>query len=600
MLEDSDLRSIQEVRAKIEAAYQASLQYASYSQEQVDAIVDRMAAVARANSESLARMAVEETGYGNVRDKIAKNLLNSDLLHQKIAPLKTIGVLAEKPEEGITEIAVPVGVVAAVLPTTNPTSTAFYKCLIALKAGNAIVCSPHPRARKCTCETVRLLAEAAEAAGAPQGLIQCVNEATIQGTNELMRHRRTGVILSTGGSGIVRAAYSSGKPAIGVGPGNVPVLIDDSANIEKAAASVVDGKSFDFGTVCSSEQTIVVNERRREQVWAALEANRAHRCNAEETARLEKLLLTADFRINPDCVGQSPQKIAAMAGFSVSDETRILVVEIEGVGRGHPLSAEKLSPVLSICFVKTFDEAVEACVGVLNFGGRGHTCVIYSNDEGRIIEYGRRAPAFRVLVNTSAPQGSTGITTGVFPAMTLGCGAAAGNSTGDNVGPMHLLHVKRIARRIRSPEEAFLSPEAKRYFAGESSAEACAAPPAQAGVAARVDAYLADRGLAQRLSPPPAADPSPAAAVVDRFLSGRKGTPSGQGAPAATAGQAAAEPVSPPPPAPVVRPVSFVCESDVRKALAGGAKIYIAKRTIVTPAARDLDADGGVLVQTES
>ncbi len=600
MLEDSDLRSIQEVRAKIEAAYQASLQYASYSQEQVDAIVDRMAAVARANSESLARMAVEETGYGNVRDKIAKNLLNSDLLHQKIAPLKTIGVLAEKPEEGITEIAVPVGVVAAVLPTTNPTSTAFYKCLIALKAGNAIVCSPHPRARKCTCETVRLLAEAAEAAGAPQGLIQCVNEATIQGTNELMRHRRTGVILSTGGSGIVRAAYSSGKPAIGVGPGNVPVLIDDSADIEKAAASVVDGKSFDFGTVCSSEQTIVVNERRREQVWAALEANRAHRCNAKETARLEKLLLTADFRINPDCVGQSPQKIAAMAGFSVSDETRILVVEIEGVGRGHPLSAEKLSPVLSIYFVKTFDEAVEACVGVLNFGGRGHTCVIYSNDEGRIIEYGRRAPAFRVLVNTSAPQGSTGITTGVFPAMTLGCGAAAGNSTGDNVGPMHLLHVKRIARRIRSPEEAFLSPEAKRYFAGESSAEAGAAPPAQAGVAARVDAYLADRGLAQRLSPPPAADPSPAAVVVDRFLSGRKGTPSGQGAPAATAGQAAAEPVSPPPPAPVVRPVSFVCESDVRKALAGGAKIYIAKRTIVTPAARDLDADGGVLVQTES
>lgn len=239
-------------------------------------------------------------------------------------------------------------------------------------------------------------------------------------------------------------------------------------------------------------------------------------------------------------------------------------------------------------------------MGVLNFGGRGHTCVIYSNDEGRIIEYGRRAPAFRVLVNTSAPQGSTGITTGVFPAMTLGCGAAAGNSTGDNVGPMHLLHVKRIARRIRSPEEAFLSPEAKRYFAGEPSAETVAAPPAQAGVAARVDAYLADRGLAQRLSPPPAADPSPAAAAVDRFLSGGKGAPSGQGAPAAPAGRAAAEPVSPPPPAPVVRPVSFVCESDVRKALAGGAKIYIAKRTIVTPAARDLDADGIVLVQTES
>ncbi len=591
MLEDSDLRSVQEVRTKIEAAYRASLQYAGYSQEQVDAIVERMAAAARANSERLARMAVEETGYGNVRDKIAKNLLNSDLLHQKIAPLKTIGVLAEKPEEGITEIAVPVGVVAAVLPTTNPTSTAFYKCLIALKAGNAIVLSPHPRARRCTCETARVLAEAAEAAGAPEGIVQCVNEATVQGTNELMRHKRTGVILSTGGAGIVRAAYSSGKPAIGVGPGNVAVLIDDSADIEKAIELVVDGKSFDFGTVCSSEQTIVVGERHRERVWAALAANGAHRCNDEETARLEKLLLTKDFRINPDCVGQSPQKIASLAGFSVSDGARILTVEIKGVGRDYPLSAEKLSPVLSVYFVKTFDEAVDACVDVLNFGGRGHTCVIHSADEANIMEYGRRAPAFRVLVNTPAPQGSTGITTGVFPAMTLGCGAAAGNSTGDNVGPMHLLHVKRIARHVRSPEQAFISPEARKYFAGESSGEGGVRSPAPAGIVSRVDEYLANRGLSPRVSPPPAADPSPVVSVVDRFLANRK-------APAAAQG-VAAEPVSPPPPAPTVRPVQFVCENDVRKAIAGGAKIYIAKRTIVTPAARDLDVDGSVLIQTE-
>ncbi len=596
MLEDSDLRSIQEVRAKIEAAYQASLQYAAYSQEQVDAIVDRVAAAARAHAEPLARMAVEETGYGNVRDKTAKNLLNSDLLHQKIAPLKTIGVLAERPEQGITEIAVPVGVVAAVLPTTNPTSTAFYKCLIALKAGNAIVCSPHPRARRCTCETVRVLAEAAAAAGAPQGIVQCIDEATIQGTNELMRHKRTGVILSTGGAGIVRAAYSSGKPAIGVGPGNVPVLIDDSADIEKAMEMVVDGKSFDFGTVCSSEQTVVVNERRRDRVWAALEANGAHRCDGEQTARLEKLLLTQDFRINADCVGQSAQKIAAMAGFSVSDDVRILAVEIAGVGRDHPLSAEKLSPVLSVYFVKTFDEAVDACVGVLNFGGRGHTCVIYSEDEANILEYGRRAPAFRVLVNTPAPQGSTGITTGVFPAMTLGCGAAAGNSTGDNVGPMHLLHVKRIARHIRSAEEAFISPEAKQYFAaaaagggGFEAAPAAGNPP---GIAARVDQYLARRG-APREAPPTAAAPSPAVSVVDRFLA-RRPAPAPAAAP-----PAAAEPASPPPPAPAVRPVAFVCESDVRKAISRGAKIYIAKRTIVTPAARDLDTDGSVLVQTE-
>ncbi len=593
MLEDSDLRSIQEVRTKVEAAYRASLQYAGYSQEQVDAIVDRVAGAARANAETLARMAVEETGYGNVRDKIAKNLLNSDLLHQKIAPLKTIGVLAEKPEEGITEIAAPVGVVAAVLPTTNPTSTAFYKCLIALKAGNAIVFSPHPRARRCTCEAARVLAEAAEAAGAPEGIVQCVNEATIPGTNELMRHKRTGIVLSTGGPGIVRAAYSSGKPAIGVGPGNVPVLIDDSADIGKAIELVVDGKSFDFGTVCSSEQTIVVSEQHRERVWTALEANGAHRCNDEETAQLEKLLLTQDFRINPDCVGQSPQKIASLAGFSVSDEARILTVEIGGVGRDYPLSAEKLSPVLSVYFVKTFNEAVDACVGVLNFGGRGHTCVIHSENEVNIMEYGRRAPAFRVLVNTPAPQGSTGITTGVFPAMTLGCGAVAGNSTGDNVGPMHLLHVKRIARHIRSPEEAFISPEAGKYFAGESSGEGVSMSVAPTGVTARVDEYLTNRGLSPRIMPPPVAEPSPAVSVVDRFLSSKK-TPLH-----AAARRAAPEPVLPLPPVPAVRPVRFVCESDVRKAIAGNAKIYIAKRTIVTPAARDLDAGGSVLVQTE-
>ena len=341
MLEDSDLRSIQEVRTKVDAAYQASLAYRNFSQEQVDAIVDRMASTARAHSVSLARMAVEETGYGNVGDKIAKNLLNSDLLHQKIAPLKTIGVLAERPEEGITEIAVPVGVVAAVLPTTNPTSTAFYKCLISLKAGNAVVISPHPRARKCTCETARLLAEAAEAAGAPKGIIQCINEATIAGTNELMRHKRTGVILSTGGPGIVKAAYSSGKPALGVGPGNVPVLIDDTADLEKAIAMVVDGKAFDFGTVCSGEQTVVVSEQHRDRTWAALEANDGYRCNDAEAEALEKVLITPDFRINPDCVGQSPQKIASMAGFSVPESARILAVELWGVGRDYPLSAEK-------------------------------------------------------------------------------------------------------------------------------------------------------------------------------------------------------------------------------------------------------------------
>ena len=606
MLEDKDLRSVQEVRTKVEAAYEASRAFAKFSQQQVDTIVGAMAAAARANSESLARLAVEETGYGNVRDKIAKNLLNSDLLHQAIAPLRTIGVLGEKPESGITEIAVPVGVVAAVLPTTNPTSTAFYKSLIAVKAGNAIVMSPHPRARRCTCASAKILAEAAEAAGAPKGLVQCVDEATIAGTNELMRHRRIGVILSTGGAGIVRAAYSSGKPALGVGAGNVPVLIDDSADLEAAVASVVDGKSFDFGTVCSSEQTIVVNRRHRDRVWTSLKANGAHLCSEEQGRALEGRLFADNFRIQADCVGQSPQKIAHLAGFEIPDSARILAVEIGGVGREHPLSAEKLSPVLSVYFVDSFDQAVDACVSVLNFGGRGHTCVIYSENQERVLEYGRRAPAFRVLVNTPSPQGSTGITTGVFPSMTLGCGAIAGNSTGDNIGPMHLFHVKRIARYIRSPEEAFVSEEAKRYFAavesgsdfGASAAHSSASGSGGGGtVAERVDRYLASRapnGPAR--SSPIGATHSAVASVVDRFLSAKAGQ---SPTPVATVPEPVPEP-DPPPPAPVIRPVKFVCEGDMRKAIHSGAKIYIAKHTIVTPAARDLDNDGDVLVQTEA
>ena len=612
MLEDRDLRSVQEVRTKVEAAYAAFGAFEGFSQEQVDAIVAAMAQAARASSERLAQMAVEETGYGNVRDKIAKNLLNSDLLHQKIAPLKTIGVLGEKPELGITELAVPVGVVAAVLPTTNPTSTAFFKCLISVKAGNAVVLSPHPRARKCTCEAARILAEAAEAAGAPTGLIQCVDEATIAGTNELMRHKRIGIILSTGGAGIVKAAYSSGKPALGVGAGNVPVLLDDSADIEEAVASIVDGKSFDFGTVCSSEQTLVAHRNHRDGIWAALQANGAHRCDEAQSKLLAARLFTESFRIHPDCVGQSPQKIAHMSGFEVPQSARILALEIDGVGREHPLSAEKLSPVLSVYFVDSFTEAVDACVAILNFGGRGHTCVIYSKHEENIREYGRRAPAFRVLVNTSAPQGSTGITTGIEPSMTLGCGAIAGNSTGDNIGPTHLFHVKRIARYVRSPEEAFVSEEAKRYFAaiasgsdfGDAPAGSTSTAPTGNGgssVAARVDRYLASRGPSQP-AVSPAATASPVAAVVDRFLQRRQAA-----APAATAPVPAAAPPVPPatsadpaPPAPKIRPVSFVCEGDMRKAMHTGAKIYISKSTIVTPAARDLDNGGDVLVQTEA
>lgn len=619
MLQDKDLVSIQEVRTKVEKAYAASLKYRSYTQEQVDAIVEHIAAAARANSVRLAEMAVRETGYGNAKDKHAKNLLCSDLLPRRMRGMKTIGVLREIPEEGVIEIGVPVGVVAAILPTTNPTSTAIYKTLVSLKSGNGVVISPHPNARECTCATADVLYKAAMEAGAPEEIIQCINTPTIDATNVLMKHHRTGVILATGGHGIVQAAYSSGNPAFGVGPGNVPVLIDTSADLTEAVAKTVEGKSFDYGTVCSSEQAIVAEKQLRDPIIAALKANKAFFCDARQTDALAKLLLTPKFTVNPKCVGQAPAKIAEMAGFTVPADTSILVVELKEVGKQEPLSAEKLSPVLSLFFVDSFDAAVDTCEALLKFGGLGHTCVIHARDDARIRKFGLRMPAFRVLVNTPAPQGSTGITTNVFPSMTLGCGAIAGNVTSDNVGPQHLMNIKRIAFAVRKPEEAFTVPLA---MPATPSASAPASIDRQT-VSAAVERYLSQRGISvggpsaapAPAPPPPAAAPAApplhtvVADVVERFLASRRNPEPAQTAQAAESCRCAHQPALPPPvpPVPPSEPppppappppliAEFVCESDVRQAAATSKKIFVGPKTIITPSARDLGESSGVIV----
>lgn len=579
MLKDQDLVSVQEVRSKVEEAYAAWQKYRAFSQEQVDAIVEHVAAAARANARRLAEMAVEETGYGNAKDKLAKNLLCCDVLPRAMRGLKTIGIIREIPEKKIIEIGVPMGVVAAILPTTNPTSTAMYKTLISLKAGNAVVISPHPRAKGCTCETAAVLQQAAVQAGAPEGLVQCIYNSTLEATNALMKHHRTGVILSTGGSGIVRAAYSSGKPAYGVGPGNVPVLVDTSADLEESVGKVVEGKSFDYGTVCSSEQTIVAEHSLRDRILSILKARKAFLCDAQQTAALARLLVTPTFGINPDCVGQPPTKIAKMAGFEIPADTSIIVVEIQGVGKQHPLSAEKLSPVLSLYFVANFAAAVDACEAILKFGGLGHTSVIHATDDARIRQYGLRMPSFRVLVNTPSPQGSTGITTNVFPAMTLGCGAVAGNITSDNVGPLNLINVKRVAYVARKAEDAF------EHAEGLSDA-GTSAPVSidRRTVVAAVERYLEKRGMPQA--------PPVITSVVDRFLAAKR-----SGGPVV----AAAEPpaTAPAPPSPAIEIADFVCEDDVRKAIAQSKKIYIGPKTIVTPSARDLALRTDTLVLTE-
>src|SRR5215470_3732377 len=525
MLQDKDLLSIQEVRSKVDTAHAAWTKYRTYSQEQVDAIVERMAAAARANAKRLADLAVEETGYGNAKDKYVKNILNCDWLPRRMRGMKTVGVLREVPEDKIVEIGVPLGVVAAVLPTTNPTSTAMYKTLISLKAGNAIVISPHPRAYKCTCQTAAILYQAALEAGAPEDIIQCIEMCTMEGIQTLMRHERTAVILATGGHGMVKSAYSSGKPAFGVGPGNVPVLVDTSADLEDAIAKVVAGKSFDYGTVCSSEQAIVAEYSLRDRILALLKQHNAYFCNDQQKDVLGRLLIQPNWTVNPQCVGQAPTKIAQMAGFEVPPDTSIICAEVEGVGKQHPLSAEKLSPVLSLYFVTDFAAAVDICFVLLKFGGAGHTAVIYSKNDARTREYAMRMPANRVLVNTPAPQGSTGITTNVFPSMTLGCGAVAGNITSDNIGPQHLINIKRLAYTVRKPEEAFEMP--LDYNKAPDGASA-SGPIDRAAVIAAVEKYLASRGMAPQpaaascgcgsASPKESTIASVAAEVVDRIL----------------------------------------------------------------------------------
>jgi acetaldehyde dehydrogenase (acetylating) len=526
MLEDKDLLSVQEVRTKVEKAWAAWQKYRDFSQEQIDAIVERMAAAARANAKRLAELAVEETGYGNAKDKYVKNILNCDWLPRRMRGIKTVGVLRELPEEKIVEIGVPLGVVAAVLPTTNPTSTAMYKTLISLKAGNAIVISPHPRAYKCTCQTVAAMYQAAIEAGAPEDIIQCIEMCTMEGIQALMRHERTAVILATGGHAMVKSAYSSGKPAFGVGPGNVPVLIDTSADLEDAIAKVVAGKSFDYGTVCSSEQAIVAEYSLRDRIVGLLKQHKAYFCNDAQKEALGKLLIQANWTVNPQCVGQAPTKIAQMAGFEVPPDTSILCCEIEGVGKKHPLSAEKLSPVLSLIFVADFNAALDTSFALLKFGGAGHTAVIYGKNDARIREFGMRMPAMRCLVNTPAPQGSTGITTNVFPSMTLGCGAVAGNSTSDNVGPQHLINIKRLAYTVRTPEQAFEMP---LDYTKAPDGGGVGAPVSRADVVSAVERYLASKGVAVAAASSggscgcstPAASSSVAADVVDKFLARR-------------------------------------------------------------------------------
>jgi acetaldehyde dehydrogenase (acetylating) len=593
-LRDRDLLSIQEVRSLVSAAVAAQKKFAGFSQEQVDAVVDACAAAAAAAAEALARLAVEETGYGNVPDKITKNRLAAVDLHGAIRTMRTVGILREDAEKQILEVATPVGVVAAVIPSTNPTSTAIYKTLIALKARNAIVLSPHPSATRCIQATAGVLIRAAASAGAPEGLIACMENPTLQGTHELMRHRDTGVILATGGTGLVRAAYSSGKPAFGVGPGNVPAFIERTADVPKAVADIIAGKTFDYGTICSSEQSILAEAPVAEQVLEECRRQGAYFLSADEASKLGEIVIARPaFTPNPKIVGRPATVIAEMAGIAVPSETRVLIARPEGVGRDHPLSAEKLSPILAFYTVENIPAAIELATRLLQFGGLGHTISIHSRSDAAVREFGQGVPAFRVCVNTSAVHGSIGYSTNLFPAMTLGCGALGGNITSDNIGPQHLMNIKRIAWESRGIEHRTV-PAEKRMEAAVATAPAVATAAAAVGTAAPVRAVIGrivERVFTERGIPRGAGLPKP----VPELLT----------APAVAAGfcPPPAKPLAevaalPTPEAPAIEVADFVSESDVRTAMARQEKIYIGPKTIVTPSARDLDAAHEVLVET--
>lgn len=446
-LQDNDLLSVQEARALALAAKEAQKEYKHYTQEQVDRIVKAMADAGYAQSERLAKFAAEESGFGRWQDKIIKNQFGSKNVYESIKDLKTVGVIESLHGGKLLKIAEPMGVVCALVPSTNPTSTAMYKILISLKSRNGIVISPHPRTAKCTYDAAKVLSDAAEKAGAPKGLIQCMQNPTLEGTNELMKSKNIAVILATGSNPMVKAAYSSGKPAYGVGSGNVPAFIEKTADYKKAVADIIYGTTFDNGTLCSSEQAIVCDRTLREKVIKECKDQGGYFVNGEEKKKLAAQILK-DGRINPDIVGKPAVWIAAQAGFNVPENTRVLIAECTEVGKHEPLSVEKLSPILAFYTVDGWLEGCHMCIDLLNFGGVGHTMVIHSNDQDIIMKFALEKPAFRILVNTVSSVGAVGYTTALAPAMTLGPGTWGGSIISENVTAKHLLNYKHLAFEV--------------------------------------------------------------------------------------------------------------------------------------------------------
>ncbi len=580
---DKDLVSQQEARDAVEKAHLAWATVARFDQTKIDRICEAMATAALAESARLGLMAHEETGFGKAEDKREKNRFAAEDVWNYFKDLKTVGVV--RYNGNIVEIASPRGVVAAIIPSTNPTSTAIFKIIISIKSRNTIVLSPHPSAARSIAETARVMREAGIKEGLPPDAVQCLTTSALEGTETLMKHKKTAVILATGGIGLVRAAYSSGKPAFGVGPGNVPSFIERSANVEKAVSDILTGTCFDNGTICASEQSVVCDAPIVGAVREQFKLQGGHFLNEAEAEKVAKVLLTDQRTLNAKIVGKSAEFIANLAGISIPSGTRCLLADCGGVGRDFPWSIEKLSPTLAFFVVDGIEAGANRCEEILQFGGMGHTAGMHTGTREAAIRYGQQMPASRVIINSPTTHGAIGFSTDLSPSMTLGCGSWGGNVTSDNVSPIHLMDIKRVAFETK-PVSAKVSgsrfqvPGSNRVESRES----------------RVGSKIQQQSKREEI-----------AAIVDKFLSQKL-----IASPKETAKSETREEIRNPkseirnqsesPVKTIIHelrmpseangakqtPVDFVSESDVRSAVEKGEKIYVTAKTIITPAARDL------------
>ena len=588
-MSDTNSISQQEASDAVEAAHLAFHAVAKFDQAKIDRICEAMANAALADASRLGAMACEETGFGKADDKREKNRFAAEDVWNYFKNLKTVGVV--KQSDSIVEIASPRGVVAAIIPSTNPTSTAIFKIIIAIKSRNTIVLSPHPSAARSIAETARIMREVGVKEGLPPDAIQCLTNSTIEGTETLMKHRKTAVILATGGIGLVRAAYSSGKPAFGVGPGNVPVFIERSANVEKAVADILTSTCFDNGTICASEQSVVADAPIADKIREQFTKQGGHFLNQSEAEKVGAILLTEQRTLNPKIVGKSAEYIANLAGISVPSGTRCLLADCNGVGRDYPWSIEKLSPTLAFFVADGVEAGANKCLEILQFGGMGHTAGMHTNSREAAIKYGEQMPASRVIINSPTTHGAIGFSTDLSPSMTLGCGSWGGNVTSDNVSPIHLMDIKRVAfetKPIQIPDSRFQISDYKKTDVDQNSKTGD-----QSSKRAEI-AALVDKFLSQKLAETPVEK-----AGVNAEKETRNPKPEIQNSPDVSPVKTIIHELKPPAangsgakPA-----VDFVSEDDVKKAIADGLKIYVSAKTIITPSARDLGVEREVFAK---